>query len=308
MQGFAFNLRRPKFDDPRVRRAFNLAMNFEDMNRLLFYGQYKRIASYFQNTELASSGMPAGRELEILDTVKDKVPPQVFNQPYTNPKGGSPEAARANLRSAEKLLAAAGWAVRAEVDPDHPPSLVTRVLASLGLAALPTRPVLRDKAGRPFTVEFLLDDPNFERVVLFYKSSLERLGIQIKVREVDEAQYESRLRTFDYDMIVASWPESLSPGNEQREFWGSAAADREGSRNYVGIKNPAVDKLVDDVIFAKSRDELVAATHALDRVLIWNFYVVPQWNTANLRYAYWNRYDHPATLPKYHLRFPALWW
>jgi len=308
MQAFAFNIRRAKFADPRVRRAFNLAMNFPEMNRLLFYGQYKRIDSYFENTELASSGLPEGRELQILDTVKDEVPPQVFTTPYRNPESGSAEAMRANLRAAEKLLREAGWTVRAEVDPDHPPSFLTRMLAKVRLASLPTRPVLRDKAGRPFTVEFLLDDPNFERVVLFYRQSLARLGIQVKVREVDEAQYEARLRTFDYDVIVASWPESLSPGNEQREFWGSAAADRQGSRNYVGIKNPAVDKLINDVIFAKSRADLVAATHALDRVLLWNFYVVPQWTTDKLRYAYWDRFAHPATLPKYDLGFPTVWW
>jgi microcin C transport system substrate-binding protein len=145
-------------------------------------------------------------------------------------------------------------------------------------------------------------------VVLFYKQTLARLGIQVSVRVVDEAQYEDRLRNFDYDIIVASWPESLSPGNEQREFWGSAAADRKGSRNYVGIKNPAVDALIDKVIFASDRSDLVAATHALDRVLLWNDYVVPQWTTDKERYAYWNRFSHPATLPTYSLGFPTVWW
>jgi microcin C transport system substrate-binding protein len=283
MQAFAFNIRRDKFADRRVREAFNLAMDFEAMNRTLFYGEYQRIESYFQNTELASHGLPQGRELQILDTVKSEVPPEVFTTPYANPTSGNPMVVRDNLRKAFGLLKQAGWTV--------------------GAGGL-----LRDKAGKALTVEFLLDDPNFERVVLFYKQSLKRLGIQVSVREVDEAQYQDRLRNFDYDIIVASWPESLSPGNEQREFWGSAAADRKGSRNYVGIKNPAVDTLIGDVIFAKSREDLVAATHALDRVLLWNDYVVPQWTTDKERYAYWNRFSHPAVLPKYNLGFPAVWW
>jgi len=286
MQAFAFNIRRPKFQDVRVRRAFNLAMNFEEMNRTFFYGQYARIGSYFQNTELASSGLPQGRELEILDSVKGQVPPEVFTAPYRNPVNGDNQAVRANLRAAMKLLNEAGWSVQ----------------------EIGGRRVLANKDGKPFTVEFLLDQPTFERVVLLYKQALERLGMTVTLRTVDTAQYENRVNDRDFDIVVASWPESLSPGNEQREFWGSASADREGSRNLVGIKDPAVDKLIDQVIFAKSRDDLLAATHALDRVLLWNAYVVPQWTSTSLRYAYWKRFDHPSPLPRYSLGFPDIWW
>src|SRR3569833_44272 len=165
------------------------------------------------------------------------------------------------------------------------------------------------KSGEQLSVEFLLVQPAFERVALFYKPALERIGIAVAIRTVDTSQYENRLRQFDYDMIVASWGESLSPGNEQRGFWGSQAADQPGSRNVVGIKNPAVDKLIERVIFAKSREELVAATHALDRVLLWNHYVVPQWSYPFQRTARWDRFSHPETMPKYAASsFPTIWW
>jgi ABC-type oligopeptide transport system, periplasmic component len=159
------------------------------------------------------------------------------------------------------------------------------------------------------SVEFLVDDPATERFVLFYRPSLQRIGMTVNVRVVDAAQYENRLRQWDFDIIVTSWGESLSPGNEQRGFWGSAAADQPGSRNLVGIKNPAVDALIDRVIYAKNRDELVAATKALDRVLLWNFYVVPQWTYGKVRTARWDRFAHPQVMPKYGLSaFPAVWW
>jgi microcin C transport system substrate-binding protein len=284
MQAFAFNTRRDKFKDPRVRRAFNYAFDFEEMNKQIFYGQYQRISSYFQGTELASSGTPSGIELEILDSVRDKVPAEVFTTPYSNPVGGSPEKVRANLREALRLLREAGYEVRK-----------TRLVNA--------------KTGEPLSVEFLAEDPSLERVVLFYKPSLERVGITVNVRTIDSAQYENRLRNWDFDVIIASWPESLSPGNEQRGFWGSRAADLPGSQNYVGIKNPAVDALIERVIFAKSREELVAATHALDRVLLWNFYVVPQWTYPNVRTARWDRFGHPETMPEYGASaFPTIWW
>jgi len=284
MQGFAFNIRRPKFQDPRVRHAFNFAFDFEEMNRQIFYGQYHRIASYFDGTELASSGLPQGKELEILNTVRDQVPPDLFTKPYTNPVNGDPQKIRDNLREALKLFREAGYEIRN-----------TRLVNA--------------KTGEPFSVEFLADDPTIERLVLFYKPSLNRIGMEVNVRLVDSAQYENRLRQWDFDVITASWGESLSPGNEQRGFWGSAAADQPGSRNVVGIKNPAVDKLVDRIIYAKDRDELVAATKALDRVLLWNFYVVPQWSYGKVRTARWDRFGHPAAMPKYGLAaFPTIWW
>jgi microcin C transport system substrate-binding protein len=284
MQAFAFNVRRPKFQDPRVRRAFNYAFNFEEMNRQLFYGQYKRIASYFEGTELASSGLPQGKELEILNTVRDQVPADLFSKPYTNPVSGDPQKNRDNLREAIKLFHEAGYEIRN-----------TRLVDA--------------KTGEPFSVEFLAEDPTTERLVLFYKPSLDRIGMVVNVRLVDSAQYENRLRQWDFDIITASWGESLSPGNEQRGFWGSAAADQPGSRNMVGIKNPAVDKLIDHIIYAKDRDELVAATQALDRVLLWNFYVVPQWTYGKQRTARWDRFGRPDNMPKYGLAaFPTIWW
>jgi microcin C transport system substrate-binding protein len=284
MQAFAFNVRRDKFKDPRVRRAFNYAFDYEEMNKQIFFGQYKRIASYFEGTELACSGVPEGKELEILETVRDKVPAELFTKPYANPVAGNMEKVRANLRQGMHLLKQAGYEIR-----DHKQVNV--------------------KTGEPLSVEFLSQDPSFERILLFYKPSLERLGVTVTVRMVDNVQYENRLRSWDYDMIVTAWPQSLSPGNEQRGFWGSSAADQAGSRNYVGIRNPAVDALIDRVIFAKDRSELVAATRALDRALLWNYYVVPQWTYSKTRTARWDRFSHPRELPKYGASgFPTVWW
>jgi microcin C transport system substrate-binding protein len=284
MQAFAFNIRRAKFQDPRIRLAFNYAFDFEEMNKQIFFGQYKRIASYFQGTELASTGLPEARELEILETVRDKVPPEVFTTPYSNPASGNPQAVRGNLREAVRLFKETGYEVR-------------------------DGKLVSSKTGEPFTVEFLADDPSFERVFLFYKPSLDRLGVTVAVRTVDDAQYENRLRNWDFDIITASWGESLSPGNEQRGYWGSKAAEEIGSRNLIGIQDPAVDAMIDQVIFAKSRDYLVAATKALDRVLLWNHYVVPQWTYGKVRSARWDRFGHPDPMPKYGAgAFPTVWW
>jgi microcin C transport system substrate-binding protein len=253
------------------------------MNKQLFYGQYKRIGSYFDGTELASTGLPESQELEILETVRDKVPPEVFTTPYQNPVGGNPEAVRANLRESARLLKEAGFEVRDRK--------------------------LVDAAGKPVSVEILVQDPSSERIALFYKPSLERLGVNTSIRVVDDAQYQNRLRSFDFDMIIDLWGESLSPGNEQREFWGSQTAVLPGSKNTIGIKNPAVDALIDKVIFAKDRANLVAATKALDRVLLWNFYVVPQFTYGFSRYARWDRFSHAEPLPKYgRSGLPSLWW
>jgi microcin C transport system substrate-binding protein len=284
MQAFAFNIRRAKFQDPRIRLAFNYAFDFEEMNKQIFFGQYKRIASYFQGTELASTGLPEARELEILETVRDKVPPEVFTTPYSNPASGNPQAVRGNLREAVRLFKEAGYEVR-------------------------DGKLVSGKTDEPFTVEFLADDPSFERVFLFYKPSLDRLGVTVAVRTVDDAQYENRLRNWDFDIITASWGESLSPGNEQRGYWGSKAAEQIGSRNLIGIQDPAVDAMIDQVIFAKSRAYLVAATKALDRVLLWNHYVVPQWTYGKVRSARWDRFGHPDPMPKYGAgAFPTVWW
>jgi microcin C transport system substrate-binding protein len=284
MQAFAFNIRRDKFSDPRVRLAFNHAFDFEEMNKQIFYGQYHRIASYFEGTDLAATGLPSGRELALLETVRDKVPPEVFSKPYTNPVNGTPDAVRDNLRESLRLLKEAGYEVR-------------------------DQQLINVKTGEQFAVEFLAEDPSFERVFLFYKPSLDRLGMNVSVRTVDEAQFENRLRSWDFDIMTMAWSESLSPGNEQRGYWGSQAADQPGSLNIVGIKNPAVDAMIDQIVFAKNRADLEAATHALDRILLWNFYVVPQWSYGKVRTARWDRFSHPDPMPKYgRAAFPTVWW
>lgn len=283
MQAFVFNTRRAKFADPRVRRALNYAFDFESANRLLFFGQYKRVDSYFANSELAARGLPEGKELEILETVRDQVPPEVFTKEYTNPVGGDPAAVRRNLRTAVRLLKDAGWSIR-------------------------NGKLTNEKTGEVMTIEFLLVSPDFERVVLPFTQNLKRLGISATVRTVDSSQYRNRTDSFDFDVVVSGWQQSLSPGNEQRDYWGSESADKPGSRNLVGIKNPAVDTLIKRIIFAKDREELVAASRALDRVLLWNHYVIPNWYFAGTRIARWNKFGIPDKTPDYGLGFPDTWW
>jgi microcin C transport system substrate-binding protein len=283
MQGFALNMRRPLFKDVRVRRAFNYAYDFEEMNRQLSSGEYSRDNSYFEGNELASSGLPEGLELQILEPLRDQIPAEIFTTPYQNPVGGNPESVRNNLREATRLLKEAGFEVKDRK--------------------------LVDSSGQPVSVEILCRDPGDERISLFYKPSLERLGMTASVRNVDDSQYQNRLRSYDYDLTTVLWAQSLSPGNEQREYFGSQSADRPGSRNIPGIKNPAVDALIEKIIFAKNRAELVAATKAMDRVLLWNFYVVPQFTYGFQRYARWDRFSHPEPMPQYGIAgFPTLWW
>jgi microcin C transport system substrate-binding protein len=284
MQAFAFNVRRPKFKNPQARRALNFAFDFESINKQIFHGQYERVSSYFQGTELASSGLPQGKELELLQSVREHVPAEVFTKAYWNPVGGSDETARGNLLHGMELLKQAGFRVE-----------------NLQLIDTAT--------GEPMQVEFLIRNPGYKPIILIYKAALERLGIGVTVRLVDPVQYENRLREWDFDIVVNSWIETLSPGNEQRDYWGSNAAQRPGSRNIVGISNHAVDALIDHVVFARNRAELVAATKALDRVLLWNHYVVPQWTYQKLRTARWDRYGRPQVLPKYGVSaFPTIWW
>jgi microcin C transport system substrate-binding protein len=287
MRAFAFNLRRDKLGDARVRRAFNYAFDFEEMNKQFFHGQYKRVNSYFDGTELAASGLPQGAELAMLEPLRDKVPPEVFTTPFSNPVSGTPENVRANLREGMRLMREAGYEVREQKQ-------------------------VNARTGEALSVEILsqTSDPSgSERIINFYKPALARLGIDVTVRYVDDVQYENRLHNFDFDVIAVTWPQSLSPGGEQRDLWSSQAADTQGSRNHVGIKNPAVDALVERMVFAKSRSELVAATRALDRVLLWNHYVVPQFTYDKLCAARWNRFGRPDPLPTFGgAAFPAVWW
>ena len=282
MQAFAFNLRRKQFQDPRVRKAFALAFNFEEANKSLFYGQYVRVASYFDNSELKSSGIPQGQELEILKTVEKDVPPEIFTTEWNNPVNNAPTDFRKNMSEAAKLLAAAGWTQKGGQ--------------------------LVNAAGEPLVAEFLLVQPDFERIVLPYVKELEKLGVKAAIRIVDTSQYKRRIDTFDFDLVVHSVAQSHSPGNEQRNYWGSASADREGSRNVMGIKNPAIDALIDRIVFAKDRAELVAATRALDRVLLWNHYLVPQWHYPFERLAVWDKFGRPEKLPSQSASLARVWW
>ena len=282
MVGFIPNLRRPLFQDWRVRRALNFAFDFETLRRTLFYGQYERINSFFYGTDLASSGLPQGQELEILESVKDKVPASVFTAEYLNPVGGDPQKERENLRQALTLLQEAGYKLQGQQ--------------------------LVDANGKQLSFEVILNGPTIEPVALAYQANLRKIGIDMQVRSIDTPQYIERIRSHDFDMTYSGWAQSLSPGNEQRDFWGSAAADSESSRNYGGIKDPAVDALIEKVVLAKDRAELEAATRALDRVLMANQYVIPSYALRHSRVARWNRFARPAELPYYSIGFPTVWW
>ena len=282
MQAFAVNMRKPQFQDVRVRRALHLAFNFEAMNEQLLYSMYTRTASYFDNSELKSTGLPQGRELAILKEVEKDLPKEVFTQEWKNPVGGADSQHRRNLGEASRLLREAGWALQG-----------TQV---------------RNGQGQPLKVELLLNSNTFERHGLRYVEDLKKIGIDASVRTINSAQYQRRVRAFDFEMVVSTYGQSISPGNEQRMYWSSEAAGQEGSRNIIGIKNPAIDTLIDKVIFAKDRQELVAATRALDRALLWNFYLVPQWYYSKDRLAYWDKYAHPAKLPSQTSSFDRIWW
>ena len=283
MVGFIPNLRRDKFKDPLVRKALNHAFDFEELNRTIFFDQYQRIDSFFYGTELSGSGKPEGRVLEILESVRDKVPPEVFAGAYTNPVGGDPQKQRANLREAVKLFRQAGYEIRGGK-------------------------MVNAETGEPFTFEILLNGPIIERVALPYVENLKKIGVDATVRSVDAAQYANRERSRDFDVIYSAWAQALSPGNEQFEFWGSAAADREGSANYAGIADEGIDELIRKVVFAPDRDELIAATQALDRVLLAHQYVIPSYTSRVARIAYSDRLAHSDPLPTYRIGFPTIWW
>ena len=283
MQSFAFNVRKSKFQNRRVREALALTFDFEWANKNLFFGQYTRTRSYFSNSELAATEIPAGAELRFLEPLRGQIPAEVFTKEFKLPKTDGSGRSRRQLRQAKRLLETAGWFVK-------------------------DRKLTNSETSKVMALEFLLVNQGFTRIVAPIQRAMERLGIKVEVRVVDTSQYINRIRNFDFDVIVGSWGQSLSPGNEQRDFWGSAAAVRPGSRNYIGIKDPAIDKLIDHIIFASSRGELVAATRALDRVLLWNHFVIPNWHINSYRIAYWNRFSRPAIKPKYGLGFSDTWW
>jgi len=281
MQGFVFNTRRPIFQDVRVRRALGYAWDFEWTNKHLFYGAYTRTKSYFSNSELASSGLPGPDELQVLDPLRGKVPEEVFTKEYAPPVTDGSGNNREGAREALRLLGEAGWTVKGGK--------------------------LVNARGEPFALEMLIDDPTWERIVLPFVKNLERLGVTARVRTVDAAQYQKRLEGYDFDMVVVAWPQSLSPGNEQRDFWGSSAATTPGTRNLAGIRDPATDKLIELLIQAPDRKALIARTRALDRVLLWGFYVIPHYHLQAFRVAYWDRFGRPAIGPKYAFGFDT-WW
>ncbi|WP_095108581.1 extracellular solute-binding protein [Pseudomonas sp. Irchel 3E20] len=281
MQGFVYNLRRPVFQDVRVREALSLLLDFEWTNKQLFNGAYVRTRSYFDNSEMAATGRPDAAQLAILEPLRGQIPEQAFGDAFQNSVTDGSGMIRAQQRKAYQLLQEAGWRI---VDDK-----------------------MVDASGKPVSLEFLLVQTDFERILLPFKRNLSDLGIDLVIRRVDVSQYINRLRSRDFDMIVGGFPQSNSPGNEQREFWKSEAADNPGSRNFMGLKDPAVDQVVEQLINADSRQSLVAHTRALDRILQWGYYVIPNWHIKTWRVVYWNHIGHPKVPPTYDIGTDT-WW
>lgn len=281
MQGYVFNLRRPIFQDRRVREAIAQLFDFEWANKQLFYGAYKRTHSYFENSEMAATGLPSEAELKLLEPLRDKLPPEVFSQEFKPPVSDGSGIIREQSRRAYQLLTEAGYRIDNDkmIGPD----------------------------GKQLAFEFLNFQPNLERVVLPFKRNLAELGIDLQIRRVDVSQYINRLRSRDFDMTSAIWPQSSSPGNEQREFWHSSSADNPGSRNLMGLRDPAIDQLVEGLIRSGSREELITHARALDRALLWGHYVVPNYYVDTWRVAYWKRFGRPPVTPLYDYGLMT-WW
>jgi microcin C transport system substrate-binding protein len=283
IQGFWFNQRRDKFKDPRVRQAIGYAFDFEWSNRTLFFDQYTRCDSYFSGSKVfAATGLPTGEELALLEPYRDQLPPELFTEPFTLPVTDGSGNNRAQLRTALELFKAAGWEVK-------------------------DRRMVETATGQPMQFEILLDNPQFERIAGPFVKNLERLGIDASIRTVDSAQYQNRITSFDFDVITEIYGQSLSPGNEQREYWGSAAASQPGSRNYAGISDPVVDAMIEKVIRADSREELEVACRAMDRVLLWGYHLVPHWYSGYVRLARWDKFGRPAEMPRFNVDLYA-WW
>jgi microcin C transport system substrate-binding protein len=282
LQGYYMNTRRAKFQDKRLRRALAFAFDFKWTNEHIYYGTYLHPNSYFFGSELASSDLPSGQELEILEPYRDRLPAEIFNEVYTVPETDGSGWPRENLAHAFDLLAQAGWVVR-------------------------DMKLVNADTGEQLSMEFMYQQQGLERAILPFMHNLRRLGIDVSLRLVDTSQYINRLRAFDFDMIVYGSAQSLSPGNEQRIWWGSAAADDPGSRNIAGIKDPVVDELIEQVIAAPDRETLVATTRALDRVLLWGHYAVPNLAAPFDRFVYWNKFGRPDKVPMLGTTFNA-WW
>lgn len=280
--GFVPNLRKPLFQNEALREAMLYAFDFEELDKLRFFGQYDRISSFFYGTEFASSGLPQGEELEILNSVKDLVPASVFTTEYKNPVNGDTAKLRNSLRTANEILTKAGYTLNGNqlMTPD----------------------------GQPVSFEILLNGPTIEPIATAFQTNLKRLGINASIRSVDSPQYIERAQNRDFDMIYTGWVQSLSPGNEQRDFWGSASAAQNDSRNYGGIADKGVDALIDKIVFADDRETLIAATRALDRVLLAHHYVTPTYTLRKSRIARWDRFSHPDELPEFSIGFPTVWW
>ncbi len=281
MQGFVFNLRKPYFQDVRVRQAIALLFDFEWANQRLFHGAYTRSSSYFGNSELAAQGLPGPDELKLLEPLRDQLPPAVFDAAYIPPVSDGSGNIRDQRRQAYALLQEAGWQIKNDQ--------------------------LVNADGEPLRFEFLLVQADFERILLPFKRNLASLGIELTLRRIDVSQYINRLRSRDFDMVVTGYGQSNSPGNEQREYWHSSSADNPGSNNLMGLRDPAIDQLVEGLIEADSRSELIAYTRALDRVLRAGHYLVPNFHTNVYRVAYWNKFSHPQQAPKYDIG-KYTWW
>jgi len=284
LQGFLMNTRRELFQDPKVRQALGLALDFEWINRSLFHDQYTRNNSFFSNSYLAAKGIPKGLELEYLEPYRESLPEEVFTKPLSTPVTSGHQDVRNNLLEARRLLEEAGWVIKDGV--------------------------LRDQNGKPFSFDILLVLPTFERVMAGYVKNLKKLGIQATYRTIDPTLYVERLKTFDFDMIVISYGQSQSPGNEQRNYWHSSSADKIGSANYAGIRSLAIDGLIDRIIYAETKEELIAGSKALDRALWYGYYLIPNWYLAVHRLSYKNKFATPESLPLYYSPFQLLmtWW
>lgn len=282
MQAFIYNTRRPVFQDPKVREALGYAFDFEWSNKQFAFGSYKRSTSFFSNSELAASGLPEGRELEILEQFRGRIPEEVFTTEHKFPVSDGSGNNRANLRKAMQILDEAGYA-----------------LGSDGIRA---------KDGQRLEFEILDSNPQFERWTLPFIANLERIGVKASFRIVDSAQYQNRMNDFDFDMTIVVIGQSDSPGNEQRDFWSTAKADMPGSRNYIGVRDPVVDEIIEQLVQADTREELIAYCHALDRILLWNHYVIPQWHIDHWRIARWSKLQRPERLSPISPLITHTWW